>query len=207
MWQVIKTELRYTGLMTSFVAGLIIPAVVLYLQATESRNISVVLLPLVVAASLNPFVFRSLERRERQQILLPVSIARLGIARLFSFLVPAVVVYSSYLILYQLFKHDPLWQEDMFDLAMFFGLILLGFSAFLIVRDISINWFEKYRAAEFDVVLLITVVSVILLAIPLILTQVHGHASDILRIACLVSGVLSLYPAVTSFTRRRSFLD
>lgn len=208
MWQIVKAEFEYMAKMIFLVAGFIIPGALIYIRISPTAGISTMLLPLTVATIFQPLIMRSIEKRERQQVLLPLPIRRIATARLLLVVLPTVFYYGLYLILYLVFKFfSPLWFHDIFDLMMFFGLILFGFSLYLILRDMLISNFVNYRPAEFDAGILVVVCSLIFLAVPLALATQWGISGNILRVLCFFSGFVLLYPVVLSFTRRKSYLE
>jgi hypothetical protein len=194
--------------MILLVAGFIIPGALLYLQVSSTAGISAMLFPLTVATIFQPLIMRSIEKRERQQILLPLSIRQIAAARLLLVVVPALFYYGLYMILHLIFIHfSPLWSHDIFDLLMFFGLILFGFSLYLILHDLLISKFSQYKPAEFDAGILVGVIAIILLGVPLILAIQHGIPGNLLRIMCFFAGFVLLYPVMLSFMKRKTYLE
>jgi hypothetical protein len=208
MWQIVKAEFEYMFKMILLVAGFIIPGALLYMRVSPTAGISAMLLPLTAATIFQPLIMRSIEKRERQQVLLPLPIRRIAAARLLLVVVPTLLYYGLYMILHLSFKHfSPLWFHDIFDVLMFFGLILFGFSLYLILRDLLISNFSHYKPAEFDAGVLVIIVSIIFLGIPIALATQWGISGNILRILCFFAGFVLLYPVVLSFTKRKTYLE
>ncbi len=101
---------------------------------------------------------------------------------------------------------SPRWQHDIYDVMMFFGLILTGCSVYFIQHDLY-SFSKKLRNAELDIIVLIVVVAVIILGIPITLATVWGDTGNFLRVLCFLSGFIFLYPAIITFTRRSQFLE
>ncbi|MEJ2635622.1 MAG: hypothetical protein P8184_10055 [Calditrichia bacterium] len=209
MWNIIFAEFRYTYKLALVLAGFIIPAALFYIQTSPTAGISSMLFPLCAATILQLLIFRSMEKRERQNILLPLSVHRIALARVSLIVLPAVFFYGIYFFLRLLFGDTgSIWHHDPFDMMMFFGLVLLGFSVFLILHDLFVSIFKNYKAAEFDVVVLLVIISGVLLGIPLALAVAWKNPSlKMLQVFCFIAGFVFLYPAVFSFERRRSYME
>lgn len=208
MWKIVKAEFQYMSKLILLVAGLIIPGTLIYLRISPTAGISAMLFPLTVATIFQPLIMRSIEKRVRQQVQLPLSIRSIATARLLLVLVPALFYYGLYMILHLIFiRFSPLWSHDIFDILMFFGLILFGFSLYLILHDLLVSKFSQYKPAEFDAGVLVVVISLIVLGIPMSLAFQHGITGNLLRVMCFFAGFVILYPVVLSFTKRKTYLE
>lgn len=210
MWEIIRTEFRYVYKMNLLLAGVIIPGSLLYMSGSPTAGISVMLFPLSAGIILQLMIYRAIEKRERQQVLLPLSIRQLALARTGLVIGPTLAVYGIYLFLWAVFKdfNPAWWRQDILDLFMFFGLLLVGFSVYLILRDLFLSHIKNYRASELDIIILMVIILAVLLGIPLALANPRSTLIiNSLRILCFVCGLVILYPATVSFIRRKSYRE
>ena len=120
MIQLLTAEFLYSVRGLFLLAGLIIPACLIYVQASETAGLSTMLLPLTVGIILQPVVLRSMEQRDRHHILLPLQCRMIALARLLVFVTPVVGFYGLYLAGHFLFRSlSAEWNHEMFDLMMF----------------------------------------------------------------------------------------
>ncbi|MFQ5628895.1 MAG: hypothetical protein ACE5I1_09050 [bacterium] len=208
MWRLIKTEFHYSNKNIMLVLALLIPGALLYMNASPKTGMNSMLFPLVTATIFQLLVFRSMEKRDRKYVLLPLSIRQLAAVRLSLFLIPCLGFYGVYLILQLIFKDaGPRWQHDIYDEMMFFGLILLGFSVYFILHDLYASYSRRAQKTETDLVMMIVLVVAIMLGIPLTLASIWGDGGNILRTLCFAMGLAFLYPAIVAFERRKSYLE
>lgn len=206
MWQLIKAEFHYVHRTLILVVLFIIPFFLLYMRISPV-SVQQVLFPLTVASVITLLMMRSVERRERQQALLPMPLRQIALARVLLILIPSAAFYGTYFLLYLLLRRfSPVWAYDGHDLVMFLGLILLGFSLYLVLHDFFASKISSYKSGESDVVILLAVIAIFLLGMPLLLAVWQQPSADLLRVLCLVAGGAMIYPAIASFVRRRSYL-
>lgn len=208
MWHIFKAEFRYVYKNILLMAGFIIPGALFYFQISDTAGVSNVLSPLTIATILQFIIFRSIEKRDRQSVLLPFSIRQIAIARILLFLIPCFSLYGLYFILHLVFKDfSPRWNHDIYDLMMFFGLTLVGSSIYFIQHDLIFSFLQKNKNPELDISVLIVLIAVVCLGIPLALAPVLGYTGNLLRGFCFISGLVFIYPAVTIFERRKSYIE
>ena len=206
MWQLIKAEFAYVHRTLILVVLFLLPFFLLYMRVS-TVTVQYVLHPLAVASVISLLMFRSMERRERQQALLPLSLQQIALARVLLILIPSAFFYGGYYLLHLLlWRFSPVWACEGYDMVMFLGLILLGFLLYLVLHDFFASNVSSYKSGESDVVILLAVIAVILLGIPLLLTVWQRPSADLLRVLCLVAGGAMIYPAIASFVKRRSYL-
>lgn len=209
MWPIIKAEFHYNLRVIVVMIMFIIPAAFFYVRTSPSAGMSTMLLPLSAGVILQIFVVRSIEKRERLNVLLPTSIGQIAIMRVSLIFLPLLFFHVLYLVMHLAFRNkSSLWLHDTSDLVMFFGLILLGFSVYLILHDAFLSIFRNQKVAEFDILILIAMMALIFLGIPLAFATIWKNPSTgFLQKLCLLGGVLSLFPAVYGFRRRKSYLE
>lgn len=122
----------------AILVGFIVPASMLYIRSSPTAGVSTMLFPLCAGTILQLLLFRSMEKRERQNMLLPVSIRRIAIARVSLILLPCVFFYGLYLVLHlTLANTSDIWRHDIYDLFMFPGLVRFYFSHRKLTADRS----------------------------------------------------------------------
>lgn len=206
MWRLIKAEFHYVHRTLILVPLFIIPFFLLYMRVSTVA-VQHVVFPLAVASVISLLMVRSVERRERQQALLPLPLRQIALARVLLILIPSAAFYGAYFLLHLLLRRFyPVWEHDGYDLIMFLGLIFLGFSLYLVLHDFFVSNFSSYKSGESDILVMLVVIVLVLLGIPLLLATLWRPSLDLLRMLCLLAGGVMLYPAVASFVRRRSYL-
>ncbi|MFQ5604444.1 MAG: hypothetical protein ACE5HS_14335 [bacterium] len=208
MWRILKAELLYVYKNIVLVLAIIIPGMLFYFRISETAGVNTMVFPLTIATILQLVIFWIIEKRNRQVVILPISIRQLAVSRLLLFLLPCVWYFGIYFLLYFFLKNvSPRWQHDIYDLLMFLGLILFGCSIYFVLLDLLHSWLNKFNSVEFDLVIFIILISTILLGIPLGLASVWETTGKIIRVMCLGAGIVLLYPAVKTFETRKSYID
>jgi hypothetical protein len=208
MWNICKAEFRYVAFYIILVSVCITGGFLFYFRIKESGTVSGMLFPLTVAIILQLLMHRSIEKRDRQIAVLPLSIRHISLARIGLFLVPVMLLHIVYMIFYLIFKSEnPRWSHDFYDVLMFFGLALLGSSLYFIQHDLLYTFSVRKRNPEIDIIILIILLTALFLAIPLALAPVWGVTGNMLRLLCFLAGLASLYPAVMAYERRRSYVE
>lgn len=208
MWPIVKAEFRYSHRSILLIAAFVIPGTLLYFRASATAGVSAMLFPLTVATIMTPIMVRSIEKRVRQNVLLPLAVKQIAWARVLLILTPAAGYYAVYFLLHAIFASmSSRWQHDVYDLMMFFGLIVFGFCAFFILKDLLSGFYLKRKALELELVILLALTAVVLLGVPIALATIYGSTGNVLRLLCFASGFVSLYPAVIFFERRRAYLE
>jgi len=209
MWNLIKSEFRYNRVkMLSQL--LIIPAYSLYIMWSSSKSWFGIPSILTVALAVQIVIDRNLEKRERQNILLPLACKNIAYVRILLILLPGIVVFSAYIVIRLIIAHNlPSWEYGGIDLLMFAGLFLLGFSIYFIQRDLSYMKTKKVRRAENDVIILLVLLVIMILGIPLTIAVSYNEVVDAESLISVLSilGLLLLYPTVVTFYRRKSYLE
>lgn len=210
MTNLIKAEIDYYKyrILTLF---WIVPAFYLFATMRHSDNWFVLPCIMAVAIVIQILIDRNIEKRERLHILLPLSVHRLAMVRLMILLLPCLCLYGIYLIIHLLMTRGlPSWNDGGFDLIMFFGLSLLGFSIYFIQRDLLSAVFRADARLGIDAIILIALCAAIIYGIPIGLA-IHyktkiGSAEPEIAIL-FICGILFLYPTVVTFARRKSYLE
>jgi hypothetical protein len=206
MSQIVKAEFLYSFRGFLVLAVLIIPGCLIYSWTSETAGLNGMLLPLTVGSILQPVVLRTIEHRDRQHILLPQTCRKIALARLLVIATPVVVFYTLYLISHFLFRSlSTEWNHDAFDLMMFSGLVLLGFSVYFLQQDSQSILGQRTRRVEFQMALLIVVIVAAYVAIPIALAPIFGPTGNLLRVLCFILGITIPYLMVMTFIRRRSY--
>jgi hypothetical protein len=206
MLQIVKAEFRYVWHLILVVMTLILSGFQLYFRVSDRGGFAHILLPLAAAIILQVIVIRSIEKRDRLFATLPVDLRLIARARVLLFLAPVICLHAIYFALYFVLRQDSVrWHHDIFDVLMFFGLVLFGSAAYFIQHDIMHSRFKINP--EIDVSILVVLISMVFIGIPLLLAPVWGMYGNVLRVLCFTAGWLSLYPASKSFARRRSYLE
>lgn len=208
MWPIVKAEFRYSYKSILLIAAFVIPGTLFYFRASATAGISSMLLPLTAATIMTPIMVKGIEKRDRLNVMLPLAIKQIAWARVLLILTPAVGYYAVYFLLHAIFASmSPRWQHDVYDLMMFFGLIVFGFCAFLILKDLLSGFYLKRKALELELVILLALTAVVLLGVPIALATMYGSTGNVLRLLCFASGFVLLYPAVIFFARRKAYLE
>ncbi|MFQ5753056.1 MAG: hypothetical protein ACE5HI_13780 [bacterium] len=208
MWRIFRAELLYVYKNIALVFAIIIPGGLYYFKISDTAGVEHIIFPLTIATIFQFVIFRIIEKRNRVNILLPLSIRQIAFARVFLYLVPCSVFYGLYFILFFLFRNIyPRWEHDIYDVLMFLGLTLFGCSAYYIQSDLATSLSNKVKNVELDVVVFIILISAIILGIPLALAGLLGTTGDALRVACFLTGWVFLYPTVVTFEKRKSYLE
>ncbi len=209
MWKIIKAEYRYSWKTLFFVTASILAGTFFYNSISPASGLQALLFPPVVVIIIQPLMLSILEKRERQQALLPVSLHHVAIARLFMVVFPAAVIYCGYIIyLFITASPDRVMLSRVLDSLMFFGMILFAFSSFLIVRDLALYFRKKQLAVEIQTGLMIVLLISFLAGIPLALAILKDVKYQIfLQVLCFIAGFACLYGARISFERRHSYIE
>jgi hypothetical protein len=139
---------------------------------------------------------------------LPLDVREVAKARILLYTVPASAIYGIYFLLNIIFRDGSrLWVFDIFDILMFFGLILLSSSAILIQNDVFVVKLNKRLNPELDIFIIILFLSIVFIGIPLLLAPIWHWFGNVLRVLCFIAGLASLYPTILTYGRRRSYLE
>ena len=208
MWRIVKAEFNYVWYLILIVVTLMVTGFHLYFRVNDHARFENILLPLSVSIILQVLIIRSIEKRDRFIVLLPVDTGVLARARVLLFFIPALALHLLYFLAYFILRDGGVrWQHDLFDVMMFFGLVLIGGSVYFIQHDIIQSRLKKRLSPELDVSIIILLITVIFLGIPLLLAPIWGLSGNILRVTCFIAGWVSLCLAQNAFQHRRSYLE
>ena len=207
MWRLLRTEFEYNLLRTVGIFW-IIPGFYLYTLLSSSASWFIVPILISVSIIIQIHITRMIEKRERQHVIIPVPTRMIGWARFFMVLIPVIVLIFVYLLIHLSVTEDlPSWGKGGFDLVMFSGLILMGFSISFIQQDLFHT--RKNKSAMDSIILMIIIFSIVY-GIPLILAiliKKQVLLSTPIVISFLITGLLLSFPAVRTFNRRKSYLE
>lgn len=210
MINLIKAEIDYYKyrILTLF---WIIPAFYLYAMIRDSDSWFVLPCIMSVAIAIQILIDRNIEKREHLHVILPISVRRIAMTRLLTLLMFCVSLYGVYLIIHLLVTRSlPPWNDGGFDLIMFFGLSLLGFSMYFVQRDLLSAIFRADARSGIDAIILIVLCATIIYGVPIGLTIHYKTKIDTAKpvIAILfICSILLLYPSVVTFAQRKSYLE
>lgn len=210
MGSVIRAEIDYHKYRLLMLIW-IIPGFYLYATMSGSESWFVIPCIMAVAMVIQILIDGNIEKRERFYVLLPISIGRIAMTRLFMLLIPCLVLYGVYLIIHLLvFRSLISWNNGGLDLMMFFGLSLCGFSIYFLQRDLLSSVMRGDTRTGIDAINLIVLCAVIIYGIPILLALLYQR--EIINARSLIfliffCGILLLYPTVFTFARRKSYLE
>ena len=131
MWQLIKSDISYHRA-TFIMLHIVVAALFAFLKfSAEELDFMIFIMAFVIINQIN--AFRIKEKRDRQHALLPLSVRQIGTARLLTLLIPCATAFFFYYLLDLLFTSGK--PVEGLKLVVLFGLTLLLFSVFLILRD------------------------------------------------------------------------
>jgi len=207
MWRLLHAEFKY-NLFRILGIFWIIPGYYLYTLLSPSASWFIVPILLSVSIIIQIHITRIIEKRERQHMIIPVPTRMIGWARFFMVLIPVIGLIFVYLLIHLSITEDlPSWGKGGFDLVMFSGLILMGFSISFIQQDLFHT--RKNKSAMDSIILMIIIFSIVY-GIPLILAILINKQvllSTPIVISFLITGLLLSFPAVRTFNRRKSYLE
>jgi len=138
MWHFIKSDISYYRSMIAVL--FVMMALFFFVQryTAEDLDFMAVILVFVLVNPVN--TCRIKEKRDRQHALLPLSIGRIAAGRLLSVLFPCLAGFVFYTLLHILFEPDaggpPSHGAHFEKMMVQFGIALLIFSIFFILRDV-----------------------------------------------------------------------
>lgn len=211
MWRAFISEFDYLKMSLSFLLFIIPGFYAFSVWSGKSGAWFVVPSVLTVSLLMQVFINRSLEKRDRQFLLLPISVRRLGVVRLGLVLIPAVAVHFGYILIDFILDGRLLgWHQGGVDELMFFSLTLIGFSAYFMLSDLIFASFRGDSHIGFDVVGLLIVIALIVMGIPITLAVLQKSRPipwDGIIFGFLAVGLLLLSMTVLTYTRRRTYLE
>ena len=210
MWHILKAELRYNAVSLIFTIAFICFFAMLFARAKLLNNPGVIVfMPLTVTVIIHLLMFRSIEKRDRKDILLPLSTKEIAVSRLMLIVLPVVFFSAVYIVLsFIISLADYSWQHDVLDLLMFIGMIFMGFALYLIQHDSFISALGRSKASEFDLLALVLMSLIFLIGIPLAFAAIwQSPTNDILRIMAFFMGLIFLYTSVVSFIKRKTYIE
>lgn len=226
MWHLIRSEFDYSRkLFLGFVAVIpLLSLLVVYPIQDFSPNLLAFTMPLLMLQ--NWAVFRNKEKRGYLQMRLPVSLRHIALTRILL----VTLASSCYLVLYAFicFGLMTSGRVNYVALSIIFGIILLVFSVYFILRDLLFDFFRKlgFTKERMLVALLLVMVGFNILGVyVMIQTNTSGTAPlpvratfDFLRrnnpfsgeygtVKFLALSALLASLTVVSFGRRKSYLE
>ena len=210
MWQIFKAELRYNALSLMFTTAFICFFAILFARAKLLENPGIIFfVPLTVTVIMHFMIYRSIEKRDRKDVLLPLSLKRIAVARLLLIVLPTAFFCGIYWLIYVFAAiSGNVWQHDSLDLLMFIGVIFMCFALYLIQHDSFISAMGRGKAAEFDLLALVLMLLVFLMGIPLTFAAIwQSPTSEMLRVMAFFLGVIFLFLSITAFTKRKTYLE
>ncbi len=210
MWQLLKSEFRYSA-WRSMALLWILPGFYLYSRWSGSQSWYAVPSILTVAVAVQIIIERKIERKDRQHVSLPLSLAAIATVRLSLVLLPAFVLFSLYLLSRLLIAGSlPPWEQGGLDLLMFFGLTVLGFSVYFLQRDVFTTFFKRKKGKDVDIIILLAILLCLILGFPLTIAIIYKErivSAENIIILLFILGLSLLYPTIISFKQRKSFLE
>lgn len=133
MWHILRAELDYNKKLVLGSLGFI-PLICLFELAVSSERQGYVLLTLY---GLTVFwnIFRNKEKRNRQQARLPLAVREIARARILTIVIAGVVADGLYYMTYFIFNFKR--PEEAIKLLAYLGIILVGFSIYFVLSDLS----------------------------------------------------------------------
>ena len=148
MWHIIRTEFRYNKIL--FLSVLSFVPIVAYLAVyppMEDLPHGIFLFILFQIPIQNWIIFKNRENRDRQQAQLPLSRATISGARIGLLVSYGVFVIAVYSLLRFVLK--PNWPVGLFGALVAFGIILIIFSTYFILRDLLLFFMRNNRLFQF----------------------------------------------------------
>jgi len=210
MWALIKSDFEYCKYRT-LTSLWIIPGYYIYSVTSGQQSWFVVPSILSVSVVIQVLIERNMEKRERLHILLPVPIRGIGFSRLAILLFPFVGIIGLYLILQATLGGGlPPWTDGGIDLVMFFGLGLLAFSFYFLLRDLLLYSLKHMEQSGIDAIFMLITARIVIFGIAVALTilfKKNPMAHQALILLLFFVGLNLLYPTLWSFARRKSYLE
>jgi hypothetical protein len=226
MWRLIRSEFDYNRKLFLGLVAVIPLLSLLVVYPIEDFSPNLLAFTMTLLMLQNWAVFRNKEKRVCQQIRLPLSLRRIALTRILLVMIAS----SGYLVLYAFicFGLMTSGRVNYVALSMIFGIILLVFSVYFILRDLLLDFFRKLGLTKerMIVALLLVVVGLNILGVyVMIQTNTSGTAPlpvratfDFLRrnnpfggeygaVKFLALSALLASLTVISFERRKSYLE
>lgn len=144
MWHIIITEFNYSKILFLIFFGLV--PIVAYLAVyplLEDMPTAMILFWLMLVSVQNWIIFRNKENRDRQHALLPVSVVLRALARMGLVVFLCTVIITIYCFIQ--FIVNPARPVAIMGAMVAFGIILIVFSIYFILRDLLLFFLRNNR--------------------------------------------------------------
>ncbi|KAA3617088.1 MAG: hypothetical protein D8M58_04170 [Calditrichaeota bacterium] len=139
MWSLIKSEISYLKTLLFVLMGLV--PIIIYLGSAFDDIGNMPVLAVMFILIQNWGAMRTKERREFRFYLLPLSVVKIGIARLIILFTYGIIILSEYELLNRLFSVQTLSYK--IPSLILFAIIIFGFSIYFIMRDLFLYSFRR----------------------------------------------------------------
>lgn len=124
MWRILEADLRYhKGILMMF-----LPLILAY----SNGFLPALAAPFLMVNSIIPF--RSREKRDRLQAVLPVTLRQIGMARILLVILPCLAWYLVFLLFW--WSYGAAGWEEVRWVMIFFGAIVAGYSVAFLLNDL-----------------------------------------------------------------------
>lgn len=141
MWNIVKSELAYyKNSMLLFLA--VITFAFVYFEIIDPEDWNWVIFIMVFLMINSIISIRMREKRNRQQLRLPLSAQQIALARALTVYLPACFAFIELLILHSVFQKHIVFPAA--KISVLIGISILPFTLFFIFYDLYPSFFKKY---------------------------------------------------------------
>ncbi len=225
MWQLLKTEFSYNRTVFLAVLAFVIPICVLEAMLEDLPSFYVIFPMLWSGMFWN--TLRNKEIREFSLVRLPLSRCQLGVARMLKIILPALVTVAGYELIHFLFgfRGSANYPVSNKNLVVYFVIVMFIFSAYFIIRDITLfflrsnRFFKLTKERSKTILILVTIVLNLLgiiafIARPAIIGKIfeffiHKHPFADVNNVIKFSAISLMLAALTivSYNKRKEYLE